>query len=263
LNSSPLTLPLWVLHTPSLIVPHSFSQLERAVIASVDEVINPLSPEFFSVDGIEIFTNELEKIEKANRVTIKGKRISFYKSKLIVEQIGKSQQYGVIQKVICIIITNYRLFDEAEEYINHFRFYYKDNGLCFEAIPEEIYTVELPKLPQESDGSRGWNWTRFLQAQGEEELEMVAKTNGEIRKAVDQLYELSADEQVRAEYNRRQKAVLDYNSRLADSFQSGETKKAIAIAQNLIREGWTSEKIAETTGLDLSTVQSLYGTAQA
>jgi chromosome partitioning protein len=41
----------------------SFSQLERAVIAETDEVINPLSPESFSVDGVEIFLAELRKIE--------------------------------------------------------------------------------------------------------------------------------------------------------------------------------------------------------
>jgi cellulose biosynthesis protein BcsQ len=45
----------------------SFSQLERAIIGSVDEVINPLTPEYFSIDGIEIFTNELRQIEKAMR----------------------------------------------------------------------------------------------------------------------------------------------------------------------------------------------------
>jgi predicted transposase/invertase (TIGR01784 family) len=35
-----------------------------------------------------------------------GRRISFYKSKLIVEQIGKGDRYNIIQKVICICISN-------------------------------------------------------------------------------------------------------------------------------------------------------------
>ncbi|MHC6204617.1 ParA family protein [Breznakiellaceae bacterium SP9] len=54
----------------------SFSQLERAVIAEVDEVVNPLSPEFFSIDGIEIFIAELRKIEDAYRRTIKNDKIA-------------------------------------------------------------------------------------------------------------------------------------------------------------------------------------------
>jgi cellulose biosynthesis protein BcsQ len=45
----------------------SFSQLERAVIGAVDEVITPLTPEYFSMDGIEIFTKELAQIRKAQR----------------------------------------------------------------------------------------------------------------------------------------------------------------------------------------------------
>jgi cellulose biosynthesis protein BcsQ len=61
----------------------SFSQLERAVIAAMDEVINPLSPEFFSVDGIEIFTSELAKIEKANRRKITN-------NKIVVNMLNKS-----------------------------------------------------------------------------------------------------------------------------------------------------------------------------
>jgi cellulose biosynthesis protein BcsQ len=53
----------------------SFSQLERAVIAEADEVINPLSPEYFSVDGVEIFLAELRKIEAAYRRRIQNDKI--------------------------------------------------------------------------------------------------------------------------------------------------------------------------------------------
>jgi cellulose biosynthesis protein BcsQ len=53
----------------------SFSQLERAIIGSVDEVINPITPEYFSIDGIEIFTNELRQIETAMRRTITHNKI--------------------------------------------------------------------------------------------------------------------------------------------------------------------------------------------
>jgi cellulose biosynthesis protein BcsQ len=54
----------------------SFSQLERAVIAVADEVVNPLSPEFFSIDGIEIFIAELRKIEGDYRRKIQNDKIA-------------------------------------------------------------------------------------------------------------------------------------------------------------------------------------------
>ncbi|WP_461255377.1 Rpn family recombination-promoting nuclease/putative transposase [Treponema sp. R80B11-R83G3] len=151
-----------------------------------------------------------------------GQRLSFYKSKLIVEQIGKGELYHVIQKVICICITNYELFPEANEYVNIFRFTNKKNGLIFEVIPEEIYTLELPKVPALSDGSAGWEWMQFLRAKQKEEFEMVAVKNPEIRKAVDTLYQLSSDEQVQAEHERRLKAWRDRASQLEGSYLDGK-----------------------------------------
>jgi cellulose biosynthesis protein BcsQ len=53
----------------------AFSQLERAVIGAADEVITPMIPEYFSMDGIEIFTNELAKIRKAQRRDIRHDKI--------------------------------------------------------------------------------------------------------------------------------------------------------------------------------------------
>jgi hypothetical protein len=39
---------------------------------------------------------------------------------------------------------------------------------------------------------------------------MIAEQNPEVRKAVDTLYEISADDKVRAEYEMRQKAWRDH-----------------------------------------------------
>jgi len=53
----------------------SFSQLERAIIAEMDEVVSPLSPEYFSFDGIEIFSAELKGIEQKYRRCIQNDKI--------------------------------------------------------------------------------------------------------------------------------------------------------------------------------------------
>jgi cellulose biosynthesis protein BcsQ len=53
----------------------SFSQLERTIIGSTDEVITPLTPEYFSMDGIELFTKELAQISKAMRRNIRHDKI--------------------------------------------------------------------------------------------------------------------------------------------------------------------------------------------
>jgi predicted transposase/invertase (TIGR01784 family) len=98
-------------------------------------------------------TGELIDVEiQVNPFPDLGKRISFYKSKLIVEQIGEGERYDVIQRVICVCILDYPFFRTANEYLNRFRYYNPENGLCFEGIPEEIYMIELSKVPVESDG---------------------------------------------------------------------------------------------------------------
>ena len=51
------------------------SQLERTVIGSVDVVITPLTPEYFSLDGIEIFSNELKKLNKSLRKNVRHNKI--------------------------------------------------------------------------------------------------------------------------------------------------------------------------------------------
>ncbi|MDR1654798.1 MAG: Rpn family recombination-promoting nuclease/putative transposase, partial [Treponema sp.] len=106
-----------------------------------------------------------------------GKRISFYKSKLVVGQIGEGERYNVIQRVICVCILDYPLFSGTGEYLNRFRFYNPENGLCFEGIPEEIYTMELPKAPEEDDGRAVWGWMQFLRGKEKEDFEMIAEKN--------------------------------------------------------------------------------------
>ncbi|MCL2232873.1 MAG: Rpn family recombination-promoting nuclease/putative transposase [Treponema sp.] len=138
-----------------------------------------------------------------------GRRLSYYKSRLIADQIGKGDEYEKIQRVICVCITSYALFPGAQEYLNGFRFCNRENGLCFADIPEEIYTLELAKVPAISDGSGVWEWLRFLRSRTKEEIEMVTERNPEIRKAADALYELSADAEVRYQYEQREKARRD------------------------------------------------------
>lgn len=53
----------------------SISQLERCILLSVNEVITPITPEYFSFDGIELFYNELQKINKSYRKNIKYDKI--------------------------------------------------------------------------------------------------------------------------------------------------------------------------------------------
>jgi predicted transposase/invertase (TIGR01784 family) len=148
-----------------------------------------------------------------------GSRLSFYKSKLIAEQIAGGDDYRVVQRVICVCITSYELFPGVSEYVNRFRFHNPKNGLCFEAIPEEIFTIELPKVPSSNDGNRIWEWLQFLLARTKEEIEMMAERNPEIRKAANALYVISADPELRARYEAQEKARMDRQTLMLDALE--------------------------------------------
>ncbi len=51
------------------------SKLERSALIASDEIITPMTPEIFSLDGLEIFIDELDKIKKNLRSPVKHERI--------------------------------------------------------------------------------------------------------------------------------------------------------------------------------------------
>lgn len=50
-------------------------RLERAAIIASDEVITPMTPEVFSLDGLEIFIDELKRLRKNLRSQVKHSRV--------------------------------------------------------------------------------------------------------------------------------------------------------------------------------------------
>ena len=219
-----------------------------------------------------------------------GKRISFYKSKLIVGQIAESQEYDAIQDVICICIFKKAIFPEVKEYMNHFQFMNPANGLLFAGIPEIVYTAEIEKIPIESDGSAAWEWLRFFRSRSKEEFEMIAQKNPEILQTADTLYTLSADEATRAEYEAQLKARRDLHAKVAYAYDDGlakgiekgiekgreeglsrgreeglskgraEGREALMeTARNALAKGMSLELVQDITGLDMKTLHNLAG----
>ena len=123
-----------------------------------------------------------------------------------------------------------------------------DAGIEFTDL-KEIYTLELSKLPKESDGTAKYDWAKFIDAETEDELDMVAQRNPQISKAAVKLRELSADERARDMFERREKGRRDVAA-LID-------KKAIEIARRLIKRNRPIDEIAEDTGLTREEVEAL------
>lgn len=73
--------------------------LEKYVLLALDEVITPVTPEFFSIDGIDIFSTALEQINKDYRRDVKHRVIvanqvnrSFRRHRLIKDKFASLDQ---------------------------------------------------------------------------------------------------------------------------------------------------------------------------
>jgi len=150
-------------------------------------------------------------------------RIIFYDAKLITEQLGSGDKYKLIQKVISIIITDEDLIKNSSNYHHRFTFYDPETRVEFSDIIE-IHSLELSKLPDGTDGTELYDWASFIAAENEEELIMAAERNPNVKEAVVVLRKLSADEQARDMYERREKALRDIDSRERHAEQKGIEK---------------------------------------
>lgn len=201
-----------------------------------------------------------------------NKRVIFYDSKLITEQIGEGEDYEAIHNVISIIITDKRLIAKSPCYHHRFTFYDPEAGVEFTDLVA-IHTLELNKLPKEADGTDLYDWAKFIAAKNEEELAMVAERNPQVEKAAIKLRKLSADEQARDLYERREKARRDIASQTKFAVLAGERrgekrgekrglhKGKLDVARMLLGMADPIDKIMQATGLTREEIEALRHTA--
>jgi predicted transposase/invertase (TIGR01784 family) len=121
--------------------------------------------------------------------------------------------------------------------------------------------IELTKVPEESDGKAVWDWMKFLGGKRKEDFEMLAEKNSEVRGAVNTLYRLSEDPEVRARIEYREKARRDHAALLHAAVEEGEARgearSRAEIARNMKNLGLPPEMIEKATGLGPEAVKQL------
>ena len=198
-------------------------------------------------------TKKIVHIEIQLKVTPELKnRIILYDSKLIAEQIGSGDDYTVINRVISIVITDEPLVPDSGRYHHRFTFYDRDADVELSDIIE-IHTLELEKLPEDADGTELYDWAKFIAADTEEELNMVADRNPQVAQAVVRFRELSADERVRDTYERREKARRDQAARE----RWAAKQRDFEIAKKMLADKEPIEKIIKYTGLTREEIEGL------
>jgi predicted transposase/invertase (TIGR01784 family) len=169
-------------------------------------------------------------------------RICYYKAKMLLEQIGMGENYDKLKKVIRILVADFCFVDGGDPTRYHHCYRQCDNvDETYFGDVEEIHVLELPKLPKDSDKTLAWDWAKFIGAETEEELDMIAAQSEVMKTAVSELYRVSSDADVRLQYELREKARRDaaarelYLRQIEDRIRQGEDR--IRQGEDRIRQG--------------------------
>ena len=202
------------------------------------------------------------------------KRILYYDAKLISEQVKDGENYDKIRQVISILITDDKFIKQSSRYHHRFTLYDADAGVEFTDLLE-VHSVELPKLPEDVDGTKLYDWACFIRADTEEELDNISKRNPEIERAANKLREISADKEARKLYERRLKALRDKamfereaenrgreegrEEGLQEGRQEGrqEGVQNTLLALTLLKQSKSVEEIKTATGLSQTEIEEL------
>lgn len=233
---------------------------------------------------IEMQVKDLKDIDK---------RSSYYMSRILSDELKKSEEYEKVKTAIAINLLNFEFYKRnSYRSVAHMKFEKTKENEYIEMgykTEEEIATkdlemhfIELPKFIKKNPGANTkleqWLW---LIVGRREKIEMAKKENKEIKKAMEIIDEMSMDEKEWELYESRRLAIMDYNTNMrlfkeegiAEGIEKGikegiekgkkqgivegAREKQLEIAKKLLEKNMTIEEIKEITGLKESEIKQL------
>ena len=158
------------------------------------------------------------EIQKASLADM-DKRVIFYLSRLITDQLGDGDPYEKIKRSIIILIADYDFIKDSNKYHNVWRLRDK-TGKDFSDLVE-INTIELTKVPKEKDGNLLWSWLKFFNSKSQEEFKDISTESQKIAKAVNVLGIISQDKDARTIYRADQKKQMDDQAKIKWALEEG------------------------------------------
>ena len=194
-------------------------------------------------------------------------RVVYYSSRMLSEQIKKGQGYVELIKCISISILSFKIFDKCNfpKYYSSYHIREDEDYRIFNDL-FEYHIIELPKISEKNFTEAEDDlllWASFMNSDDKEEMKMLSKKNHGIKAAYDELEALNNDEERRAIYEAREKAIMDYNVQNPVAREErarsegkkegkieGRKEEKIEIAKKLLRLGATIETVKFATDLD-------------
>lgn len=211
------------------------------------------------------------------------KRSLFHWSKLYLHELKRGGQYDDLPKTIVIIITQYTVFSDIEDYHTIWRLREEKARDKMLTDSEEIHFIEIPKFlhkkvknPKKLDF---WLW--FIDNTKKEMVKMATEKELAIRRAVEELERLTADPALQRILDAEELARMDeivlrkQNIRegleqglkeglqqglqqgLEQGLEQGRKNEKEDIAKKLLNMGLDVEKISEITGLTIDEINEL------
>lgn len=174
-------------------------------------------------------------------------RALFYWAKLYTSELKSGDSYEHLKKAITINIINFNMF-EGKDYHTEIVTAIKGTDKIY-SDKFNMHFFELKKVNKKVDpNNRRELWMQFLNADSEEEFEMLKQTNVPIiNKAVNVIYDLSEDTRMREMARIREKALHDEASALSNAKKEGitigEANKEAYLVANMRAIGLSEEQI--------------------
>ena len=195
------------------------------------------------------------------------KRIIGYEAKYIIEQLEKGKSYEDFKKVIVISICDHcHVIPEMPS------FYGKTVRVLeeYRHIPAlnivEHYILDIQKyreLKEVDLNNPIHQWAEFFKYGEEEKLNMVAKKNINIQKALEEYDRLMGDEEVRKQLERirqaRQERRLELGSAInkgrKEGMKAGAKEEKLKSIKNMLKEGISDELIMKISQISKQELQ--------
>lgn len=198
-----------------------------------------------------------------------AERFLYYWSRIYSGQLLKGSDYAKLNKVIGIIILDYNFEKLREIESMHTKWQIKETLTGQEIILTdlfELHIIEIPKakkiLEQDTTNELA-QWMMFFNNPNEKEVEKIMEENKEIKRAMDELKELSQNEELRRIAELKEKAILDEKMARIGLTQAGKREGAkeakIEIAKKLLKMNYSIEEIMNITELTSNEIISLKG----
>lgn len=229
-----------------------------------------------SVLDVKILLADGTKMDLEMQVAYFGswdKRVLFYLAKMYTEQIRKGEDYEKLKKCVHVGILDFVRFPESDECYHKINLCNCKNGEIYTDLLE-LHILELPKLPaaraklahgEMISDELVIRWMEFFSSKTQEDFETMAKQDEYIEEAVNTIFELSADEQKRLEYEAREKAIRDDRAKQNWAMKTGleeGLKQGLALATRIIQlkqSGKTLEEISTDCGLSQEQIKEILG----